>query len=59
MLATYEMALLFAKEEVLSVRWGLLILDEAHKLKNAKTKLYQAASELRQVTQYCVGLTGE
>lgn len=34
-------------------------MDEAHKLKNAETKMYKSALELRHAVQYCVGLTGE
>ena len=58
MLSTYEMALLHSTEAVLQVQWGLLVLDEAHKLKNVATQMYKAAIELRKKSQYCIGLTG-
>lgn len=57
-LATYELALIHATEEVRAIRWGVLVMDEAHKLKNRETKMYKAAIELRHSSQYCVGLTG-
>lgn len=57
-LATYELALIHATEEVRAIRWGVLVMDEAHKLKNRETKMYKAAIELRNSSQYCVGLTG-
>lgn len=38
------------------IKWGIVIIDEAHRLKNEKSKLYKACSEIKTLRRY--GLTG-
>ncbi|UOQ93719.1 DEAD/DEAH box helicase [Halobacillus shinanisalinarum] len=43
------------KEEILSIPYDLIIIDEAHKLKNHQTKNYQFVKQLKKT--YCLLLT--
>ncbi|CAK8577032.1 unnamed protein product [Lathyrus sativus] len=39
-----------------NIRWSIVIIDEAHRLKNEKSKLYKACLEIKTLRRY--GLTG-